>query len=62
MFLSVRNAGKAEATRFICKRRYRRAVEPDGNVGFALELTAVPHDLSPALPVKVWRWLRDSLI
>ena len=43
MFLSVRKAGKAEATRFICKRPYRRVVEPDGNVGFVRKPNGNPR-------------------
>jgi hypothetical protein len=43
MLLSVRNAGRAAATRFICKRPYRWTVEPDGSVGSVGKRTGSPR-------------------
>ena len=43
MLLSVRNAGRAAATRFICKRPYRWTVEPDGNVRSVGKRTGSPR-------------------
>jgi hypothetical protein len=57
--LSVRNAGRAVVTQFICKRPYGRAVESDGSVGFVRKSTGIrplPRDEAGLITLKEERF------